>query len=300
MRADAAALKWTHGAGMSSSERADDAGRLELERSARNRDVVIVHGRVVDVRSREYAQMCARRAAKVDAARLYREALDAQVRERDGRLSSAAESSATTRTRDGADATRARREREREEAARVRDEYVAALDRQVRERRERERRRIEEEARRERDVDERVRRAVEEERAQLEEKRAAMMRMASISGDVENAASARSPRILHSPPASPRWSPKAPPPTTTTTTSAAAAAARHAYQPIPEPSPTRRVTADSEDDAFGDVGDEDFGDIGQETTVEELIDVIRDLVVEQRALRRRCERAESALRELKG
>jgi len=272
------------GAGMSSSERADDAG--SLERSS-IRHQVIINGRVVDTRTQEYAELCARRAARVEAAREYREALDAQVRERAGSRARAEFESSARVFNSNAHAAheRARREREMQDAVRARDAYVAALDRQVRERRERERRRIEEDERRARDIDERVRRAVEEERAQLEEKRAAMMRMAEFSGNGGGeTTSARSPRILHSPPASPRWSPKAP-------------TSSDAYEAIPEPSSTRarveRVTVGDDDD--DELDGDDLGDLVQETTVEELLDVIRDLVVEQRALRRRCELAESAL-----
>ena len=280
------------GAGMSSSERADDAGSLErAARASSIRHQVIIDGRVVDTRTQEYADICARRAARVEAAREYREALDAQVRERAGSRARAEFESSARVFNSSAHAAheRARREREMRDAVRARDAYVAALDRQVCERRERERRRIEEDERWARDIDERVRRAVEEERAQLEEKRAAMMRMAEFSGNGGGeTTSARSPRVLHSPPASPRWSPKAP-------------TSSDAYEAIPEPSSTRarveRVTVgDYDDDGDDDELDgDDFGDLGQETTVEELLDVIRDLVVEQRALRRRCELAESAL-----
>ena len=202
------------GAGMSSSERADDAGSLErAARASSIRHQVIIDGRVVDTRTQEYADICARRAARVEAAREYREALDAQVRERAGSRARAEFESSARMFNSSAHAAheRARREREMRDAVRARDAYVAALDRQVCERRERERRRIEEDERWSRDIDERVRRAVEEERAQLEEKRAAMMRMAEFSGNSGGeTTSARSPRILHSPPASPRWSPKAP------------------------------------------------------------------------------------------
>jgi len=276
------------GAGMSSSERADDAGSLErAARASSIRHQVIIDGRVVDTRTQEYADICARRAARVEAAREYREALDAQVRERAGSRARAEFESSARVFNSSAHAAheRARREREMRDAVRARDAYVAALDRQVCERRERERRRIEEDERWSRDIDERVRRAVEEERAQLEEKRAAMMRMAEFSGNSGGeTTSARSPRILHSPPASPRWSPKAP-------------TSSDAYEAIPEPSSTRarveRVTVGDDDD--DELDGDDLGDLVQETTVEELLDVIRDLVVEQRALRRRCELAESAL-----
>jgi len=276
------------GAGMSSSERADDAGSLErAARASSIRHQVIIDGRVVDTRTQEYADICARRAARVEAAREYREALDAQVRERAGSRARAEFESSARVFNSSAHAAheRARREREMRDAVRTRDAYVAALDRQVCERRERERRRIEEDERWSRDIDERVRRAVEEERAQLEEKRAAMMRMAEFSGNSGGeTTSARSPRILHSPPASPRWSPKAP-------------TSSDAYEAIPEPSSTRarveRVTVGDDDD--DELDGDDLGDLVQETTVEELLDVIRDLVVEQRALRRRCELAESAL-----
>jgi len=164
-------------------------------------------------------------------------------------------------------------------------EYVAALDRQVVERRERERRRREEEARRDAEENARIARAVEEEREILRQKRAAMEAQAAMEA-AQGAERARSKRVTHSPPASPRPSPReAPAPVA----DVFAEDRDVPYTAIPE-------HADRFETSFDAIPTAHVASAGVDAaTASELASIIRELVIETRDLRERLARAEDAL-----
>ena len=283
-------------AGVASTTRADDAGALAF------RD------ETMESRAREGNAKAKELRNKAKEAKEYREFLDAQIahRERFENDHERAKASANERARKEAN-ERARANEEAREARARREAYVAALDRQCEERRERlERAKIARE-REELEREARARAEVEREREEMEEKRRAAAALATLLGDDRRErSSAGRAKIVHSPPASPRpvLKPNAGDRRTTATAEAAA------YEAIPE------TSARSTDDYFnsGDADDLDDGarerfdafyqghreDVGDDaTTVEELLLVVKNLLLERRRLRARCERAEAALARLR-
>jgi len=294
-------------AGIASRPSMDDAGALRTDvRHSKAEDEYastttrrsIRGGDCADV---EHAmEIALRRQIKRETARAYREALDEQIRARDAKFAGGSSSARRFNTIRGnvsalgeramnvvddgwtsqASTIASAREAkaENEERRRQRDAYVAALDAQVAERRERARREKEAREKADREEDARIAAVIEEERAVLEEKRALMARSAAASGENASsvsAASVRKPRVTHSPPASPRPSPRVPRVPRIHVDNDEDAG----YQPIPE--------FPGDDDATTDP-----------SSTRELVAIIRELVVERGEMSRRLADAEARIARL--
>ena len=279
----------TRPAGMPTPIAMDDLGELQCSSSRRASSAERGGAPLAElvIRDVEGEDLRARRD-RVKRANVYRRALDAQValeREFVERDRSAASREDAARARARAAHEDAMRERERAEANRRRREYVAYLDRQVRERRERERVARDLERRMEQEEEDRIRLAVEEERAILQEKRLAMAAREALIGDEKKR---RSPRVTHSPPASPRVSPRIVP--SSTGLDAAEVAERNVSAPpyvtIPEYIDVDRLTTTTTTVSAPTV---------DAATASELASIIKELVVETRELRARLSRADDEL-----
>ena len=281
-RVDGSLRSVTRPAGAPSEGHRDDAGELTTSaRVPRGGDA----GRAVDARERRARERAL--VEKVRRQRLYRHALDEQL---EAAARGRARAALAERSENAAATAASERAKERERAAvremeeRRRMEYVAALDRQVAERRERERRRREEEARRDAEENARIARAVEEEREILRQKRAAMEAQAVMEA-ARGEERARSKRVTHSPPASPRPSPReAPPPLV----DVFAEDRGGSYTAIPE-------YADRFETSYEDIPTAHVATGVDAATASELASIIRELVIETRDLRERLARAEDAL-----
>jgi hypothetical protein len=299
-------------AGIASRPSMDDAGALRTDANRRltkaedeyASTTTTTHRRSVrggDCADVEHAmEIALRRRIKRETARAYREALDEQIRARDakfvgsagarrfntvgGHVPALGERAMNVVVDDDGWTSRVSTttiaEAENEERRRQRDAYVAALDAQVAERRERARREKEAREKADREEDARIAAAIEEERAVLEEKRALMARSAAAaSGENASSVSAtsvRKPRVTHSPPASPRPSPRVPPIHVDDDDDV-----DEGYQPIPE---------------FPD--DDDDATTTDPSSTRELVAIIRELVVERGEMSRRLADAEARIARL--